>query len=399
MGSDIPRYAETIYSLSFAQSLRLGKYTKWATLVRFSLEDLRTLARIAGEFQAGAAAIIDSIWKPGMQSRALVALQGIEQMVLGERRSPDAWGLRIGKGRGFLRISDLPEAARRGLDAAAPGVKWDPDFLLEVPEGFEALGKDASGKRVFALFSAQGAVSYLGPERRAGEAKDPSVFPPDMRRELAEDKLTRWAVGRVLSAEDARHLLWLADEFACRASGILELLRTQHEKLARERRAVLALEMMCRMVSGERFDVNELERRFERGRARLALEDLPETLRVALKRAAPETNWDSVMMMPGVYLVNGSGPGKLMVGAHLTPGGAVSIFSYIEASELPPPVDAAMKTRLPTQDVLFLLALGPALGKVEHYEIDYREDQEKRTFAISADGSRTWSIDPLERNR
>jgi hypothetical protein len=105
------------------------------------------------------------------------------------------------------------------------------------------------------------------------------------------------------------------------------------------------------------------------------------------------------MMMPGVYLVNGSGPGKLMVGAHLTPGGAVSIFSYIEASELPPPVDAAMKTRLPTQDVLFLLALGPALGKVEHYEIDYREDQEKRTLAISADGSRTWSIDPLERNR
>lgn len=391
--------ASDIYSLPFAEPLRLGKYTRWATLVRFSMEDLRTLVRIAGEFQAGAAAIIDAVGDSAMHSRALVALQGIERMVLGERRSPEAWGLRIGRGRGFLRLSDLPEAARRGLDAAAPGVQWDPDFLLEVAEGFEALGKDPAGKNVFALFSGEGAVSYVGPERRAGAAKGPSVFPPDMQQALADDKLTRWAVGRALSAEDLRHLLWLADEFACRASGMLEPLRTQHEKLARERRALLALEILCRMVSGERFGVDELARRFERGRPRLVLADLPEALRAALKRAAPGTRWDSVMMMPGAYLVNGGGPGTRAVGAHLTPGGAVSIFSHVGASELPPPVHAAMKARLPTQEVLFLLACGPALGTVERYEIDYAEEREKRTLAVSPDGAKTWFIDPLERNR
>ena len=58
-----------------------------------------------------------------------------------------------------------------------------------------------------------------------------------------------------------------------------------------------------------------------------------------------------------------------------------------------------MKACLPTPNILFTLAVGRALGKVEHYEIDYSEEEEKRTLAVSADGSKTWFIDPLERCR
>jgi hypothetical protein len=399
------RFPDTIYSLPFAESLRMGKYTAWVTRVRFTLEDVRTLVRIVGEYRAGASAIIDVIAEclserdRSLQSRAVVALQGIDQMAIGERCSVDGWGVMIGRGRGFLRIADLPEAAHRGLDGAAPGVQWNADFLLRVPEGFEAYGKDASGKGWFALLSPEGVVSYLGADRKPGEAKDPSVFPDEMQSELRQDKTTRWAVERVLAAEHLRRLLWLADEFACRATQILELLRAQRDRLAAERRAVLAVELMCRMVKGERFDVDELERRMERGRAHLILDDLPETLRAGLKRAAPETDWGPPMMMPGAYLLNGAGPGKLMVGAHLAPGCEVSIFSYIEPHELPTAVHAAMKTRLPTQSIMFTLAVGPVLGKVAHYEVDYREDDEKRTLAISADAAKTWFIDPLDRCR
>jgi hypothetical protein len=104
-------------------------------------------------------------------------------------------------------------------------------------------------------------------------------------------------------------------------------------------------------------------------------------------------------MMPEVYLVNGSGPGKLAVGAHLAPGREVSIWTYIEASGLPASVQTALQAGLQGKEAVWVLAVGPALGTVVHYEIDFAQDMERHTLAISADGQKTWFIDPVERRR
>src|SRR5438094_10197597 len=96
-------------------------------------------------------------------------------------------------GRVTLEFANLPEPVQKGLQSAAPGAIWD--SAMAIPEGFEAIGKNGAGERIYAYLSAQGALNDIGPVRQR-RRREPSAIPADLERVLEAGKTTRWAVAR-----------------------------------------------------------------------------------------------------------------------------------------------------------------------------------------------------------
>lgn len=379
----------SVFSLQFAEALRFGKYTNWATREEFSKEQLRCLLWMVGEFDASASKVLDLLaghWSElrGAE-RAYLALEAIHRMARGERFGVDEWARRIHRGRATLETSDLPESVRSALHVAAPGATWE--FVMMISEGYEVGGKDATERRLHAILSAQGAVNYLGPARRRGEQKSPSAFSAELEEVLKRSKYTQWATAREFSAEYLRCLIWMVGEFDARSLVVLEVLNRDQARLADHRRAVIALEAMCRMARGEYFDADELVRRIDRGRAHLEFNDMPEALRAAAQHAAPQVIWNFVMMRPEGYLLGGSATEGKHVAADVLRVGEVTLRILIGEDELPIPVLAALKKRVPAFELLMAQSVGPVLGTIHRYEVDLVPlGGKEQKLVVSADG-------------
>jgi len=258
-----------VFSPGFAETLRLGKYTRWVTDAEFRAEHLIGLLWMVGEFDASAPKLLDLLCglQPELRGtdRAYFALEGIHGMVRGERFDVQEWAQRISRGRGYLVPADLTAPMRSALQAAAPGASWR--TVMMIPEGYELSGTDAAGQPVHAYLSAAGAVEELRGMRRRGKLVLTSIISAELAQPLSSSKYTQWAVSRELSERYLRCLLWLVGEFGARAYTLLELLKKHSGALAGHLRALIALEVLSRMCLKERFDLAELERRMEQAGA------------------------------------------------------------------------------------------------------------------------------------
>jgi len=115
--------------------------------------------------------------------------------------------------------------------------------------------------------------------------------------------------------------------------------------------------------------VDELLRRIDRGRARLEFGDIPEPLRAGLLRAAPGTNWTHMEKTPDGYGLYGKTPGGQNIGADVARSGSTTLRTYIAPAQLPAPIIADLKRRSPAYNVLRACSIGPALEKVDGYEV------------------------------
>ncbi len=130
-----------------------------------------------------------------------------------------------------------------------------------------------------------------------------AVFSECAKQALERGKYTEWA--SELTGKDLQCLLWMVGEFAYRSFGILELLDKHREDLSGAIRGLLALECISRMVDGERFDVDEWAHRIVRRRGHLEFNDLPEFVKTAADKAAPQTQWSFVIMTHDGYVLAG----------------------------------------------------------------------------------------------
>ncbi len=258
----------------FAKALRFGKYTDWVCEGEFSKEQLKCLLWAVGEFNVSASSILELLWKHRAElhgaERAYLALVGIRNMALGERFCVDEWSRRFG--REFDRrigrpIDDLPEPGRSALHQASAGVMWD--IVMMIHEGYEVTGKDATGQRLYAMLSTEGAIEYIGPARQLGNQPSPSIFSifsTELEQELNRGLRTHWAAARTFTAEHLRCLLWMIGEFSYRSYTVFKILTRGQAQLADHRCAVAALEAISLMVHGWP-DTDDLARRIGYGRA------------------------------------------------------------------------------------------------------------------------------------
>jgi hypothetical protein len=89
-----------------------------------------------------------------------------------------------------------------------------------------------------------------------------AMFSDEFKNRLKGGKYSRWAVDLTKAHMEA--LLWMVGEYGCRAGIILDLLNEHKDEVwdgVMFARAKLALEMMERLVGGERMDLDELRRR------------------------------------------------------------------------------------------------------------------------------------------
>ena len=85
------------------------------------------------------------------------------------------------------------------------------------------------------------------------------MFTDDFRRRLALGKYTRWASD--LSEDQLAAALWAAGEFGYRAAGVLECLDRRAAEVPpcyAYPRARIGLELLARMVGGERLTADEV---------------------------------------------------------------------------------------------------------------------------------------------
>ena len=206
------------------------------------------------------------------------------------------------------------------------------------------------------------------------------MFSEQFRLQLTQGKYTHWATD--LSEEQLRCVLWLVGEFNARAFGVMEVLRRNDRELAGASRAVLALEAMSRVVTyGERLTVNTWAQRMHLGRGHLEFGDLPQALRAALEKAAPETTWRFAMIADEGYELHGSDTREKQFSASVGNDGKVVIKTLVEESAVPQEVHAAVKKRVPAFKLLHIHARGPDRWIVDSYE-----------FVVTTPGGKTQKL-------
>lgn len=389
-----------IFPVEFQSMLEYGKYTRWVLWREFSADHLLCLLCMIGEFDARASAVmrlLERHW-PSLtysEHRAILALEAIRCIARGERFDRFEWARRQLRGRIPLEAGDLPEPVRAALGQTAPGATWD--LVMMIPEGYEIGGKNAAGQSIYAYFSPQGALIHTGPERRRGEAAKPSIFPAWFAQALERSSRAWWAVARGFSEDYLLCLLWLVGEFEVRSAGMLPLLeqgRTELPDAGRAIMALLAMRRMACMVSSisERFDVDELERRIDRGRAHLEFDDLPEPVRAALEAASPGTQWQGVWMIPEAYELWGyergaEGTTGRLIEASASPHGTVVLKRSISRDGVPAAAASAIKARFPEFRPAFVHGRLSDGGTIHAYEFELVSSGGRaRRIVISPEG-------------
>ena len=315
-----------LFTADFERELRQGKYTQWVLLREFSEDHLLCLLCMIGEFDACASKVLRPIWRDWAmlrgQYRSVLALEALHRIVRGERFDRQEWARRIPDGRMYREVGDLPEIVRNALSVNVPGAEWN--LVMMIAEGYELGGKDADGKNVYAYFSEAGGVIHIGPARRRGETTNPSIFSARLSEAIGRDSRARWATMRVIAQEDLLCLLWLAGEFEAMSHGVFGHLDSLRAELQDVNRALIALRAMhCMVRFRERFDIDELDRRFDRGRAHLEFDDLPDAVRDGLERASPGTCWTFVWMLQGKYVLVGNDTAGQSIEVSVSPLGEV----------------------------------------------------------------------------
>ena len=308
--------------------LETGKYTRWVLRRDFSEDHLLCLLCMIGEFDASASEVMRLLarhWSSltGAADRSALALDALHRMARGERFDTNEWSRRMFRGRIRLELEDLPEPVRLALGRTVAPATWD--VFMTIPEGYELCGKDGAGQSAFAYLSTEGVLFREGPERQRQVTAQVASFPALFAQALQRSSQARWAIARTLSQDHLRCLLWLVGEFAARSRTVLQVLRLHRIELSDADRAIAALQAMTRMaLFGERIDVDELERRCDRGRGCLEFGDLPERARATLEAAKPGTQWQMDIMTPEGYEIWGVDATGRNIGARVSLSGTVA---------------------------------------------------------------------------
>src|SRR5207247_384034 len=101
---------------------------------------------------ASAPVLLELLWKHRAEwvgaQRGYLALEALHNLARGERLEVNDWARRMHGGRVTLEFANLPEPVQKGLQSAAPGAIWD--SAMAIPEGFETIGKNGAGERIYA---------------------------------------------------------------------------------------------------------------------------------------------------------------------------------------------------------------------------------------------------------